>query len=100
MLQPAGLRIANINIDGWQNLPHIRFREANPAQHFYLNAIRFDEMSNRLIFPLLIGVRCASKSTLEETAIEYRRQTYQFQDIDIIPVGRNLSIEARFSKLL
>ena len=45
-----GFRI--INGDGWLNLPNRRFNPDQPAQHFYLNAFRFQEMFRQLILPL------------------------------------------------
>lgn len=84
-LRARGTRVALINIDGWLNLPHIRFNEANPAEHFYENAIRFEEMFNRLIFPLRDRHSlCIEMDFAEETATAYRRQAYQFENIDVI----------------
>ena len=51
-LQTKGVRAAAINIDGWLNLPNRRFDARNPAEHFYLHAIRFQEMFAQLILPL------------------------------------------------
>src|SRR5215831_186846 len=51
-LQVKGMRTAGINVDGWLNLPHQRFAATNPAEHFYLHAIRFDDMFAQLILPL------------------------------------------------
>ena len=84
-LRTTGLRVANINIDGWLNLPQVRFDQSNPAEHFYLNAIRFDDMFRQLIFPL----RDRGSIRLEmdyaaETATQYRKQVCQFKDIDVI----------------
>jgi uridine kinase len=31
----GGLRVAALNLDGWLNLPHVRFLAAKPAEHFY-----------------------------------------------------------------
>jgi uridine kinase len=85
MLRRAGLRIANINIDGWLNLPHVRFNQTNPAEHFYLNAIRFEDTFTQLILPLRErrSLRVEMEFA-EETATAYRRQAWQFEDIDII----------------
>lgn len=84
-LQSHSLRVANINIDGWLNLPHIRFDSSNPAQHFYLHAIRFAEMFDQLIFPLR---DCRSVNIemdyTEETATEYRKQLCSQADVDVI----------------
>jgi uridine kinase len=84
-LQRHNLRVANINIDGWLNLPHIRFDKNNPAENFYLRAIRFEEMFVKLVFPL----RDRRSVTVEmdyaeETAAAYRRQAYAYADIDVI----------------
>lgn len=85
LLRGRGLRVANINIDGWLNLPNIRFNDANPAEHFYLNAIRFEEMFADMIFPLRDkrSLRLEMEYA-EETAHRYRKQSYVFADVDII----------------
>ena len=51
-LQTKGVRAVAINIDGWLNLPYKRFDASNPGEHFYLRAIRFEEMFTQLILPL------------------------------------------------
>lgn len=51
-LRARGIGVANINVDGWLNLPRKRFNPANPGEHFYLNAIRFDELFSQLVLPL------------------------------------------------
>src|SRR5918993_376752 len=43
---------AVLNVDGWLNLPEKRFSPHAPAQHFYENAIRFDELFTQLVLPL------------------------------------------------
>ena len=84
-LRATGLRVAEINVDGWLNLPHIRFTKENPAEHFYRHAIRFDALFSQLVLPLRdrrslhIDVDFA-----EETATEYRRHTYDFEEIEVI----------------
>lgn len=84
-LRHRGLRVANINIDGWLALPPIRFSSDNPAEHFYRHAIRFEEMFAELIFPLRDrrSLRLEMDYT-EETATEYRRQLCEFDRIDVI----------------
>ena len=57
VLQEARLRVASINVDGWLNLPSVRFSDATPAQNFYERAIRFDDLFETLVLPLkAIGV--------------------------------------------
>lgn len=84
-LRARGLRVARINIDGWLNLPHKRFDGSNPAEHFYLHAIRFEEMFSEVVLPLRDrrSVRVEADFA-EETATEYRRNLYVWHDIDIV----------------
>jgi len=46
------IAVANINVDGWLNLPNRRFSTSRPAEHFYGNALRFDELFTELLLPL------------------------------------------------
>lgn len=84
-LQEQGVRTAGINIDGWLNLPPVRFSTVNPAEHFYDHAIRFEEMFAELVLPLRDrrSVRSEANYT-EETATTYRKHVYDFSDIDVI----------------
>lgn len=84
-LQVKGVRAVGISIDGWLNLTHKRFSTVNPPEHFYLHAIRFDEMFAQLVLPLRDhrSLRVEADFT-EETAAEYRRHIYEFEDIDVI----------------
>lgn len=77
-LQTKGVGAVAINIDGWLNL-------ANRAKHFYLHAIRFEEMFAQLILPLRDhrSLRIVADYA-EETATEYRRHVYEFEDVDVI----------------
>lgn len=84
-LQAAGLRAVAINIDGWLNLPDKRFDPTNPAEHFYLHAIRFDEMFAQLVLPLRDqrSVRCEADHVVE-TATTYEPVTYEFENVDVV----------------
>ena len=84
-LAAQGVRAAIINVDGWLNLPHERFDRSNPAEHFYLHAIRFDEMFGQLVLPLRDRRSLRLEADYaEETATEYRRHTYEFEELDVI----------------
>ncbi|MGQ0543630.1 MAG: uridine kinase [Blastocatellia bacterium] len=77
--------VAVINVDGWLNLPHIRFDPSSPAENFYENALRLDEMFARLILPLKENRTVDIEIDFaEETAVSFRPNRYAFQDIDII----------------
>jgi len=84
-LQAIGVRAAAVNIDGWLNLPKNRFDPSNPAEHFYLHAIRFDDMFTQLVLPLRDrrSIRC-EVDYAEEAAVAYRRHIYQYECVDVI----------------
>src|SRR5437588_10377923 len=73
LLEKRGIRPAVINIDGWLNLPHVRFHSQHPAKRFYDNAIRFDEMFEQVALPPrdTRGVDVESNCT-GETATDFR----------------------------
>ncbi len=84
-LRTRGVGVANINVDGWLNLPHKRFNPANPGEHFYLNAIRFDDLFSQLVLPLRDRRSLRIETDFaEERAPEYRRHLYEFEDVDVI----------------
>ena len=85
MLERAGLGVAVINIDGWLNLPSVRFSNADAARNFYEHAIRFEELFEDLVLPLRAH-RCADveMNFTAETAQAYERRAWRFSDIDVI----------------
>ena len=52
-LRRRRLRVALIGVDGWLNLPSVRFGSPEPGRHFYDNALRLDEMFEQLVVPLV-----------------------------------------------
>jgi uridine kinase len=86
-LERADLRVALLNVDGWLNLPAVRFSRQDPAEHFYHHALRLEEMFADLVLPLrehrthrLIAQHA------EETGTAYRECLYEFRDIDVVLV--------------
>lgn len=80
-----GLNVAAINVDGWLNLPQIRFDQTNLAENFYKQAIRFEEMFEKLILPLKQSrsIYLIADQT-EESASEYHTHEYNYENVDII----------------
>ena len=79
------LNVAPISADDWLNLPKVCINSDNYAEHFYENAIRFDEMFERLIVPLrnhrdvdLLADCGDPKATV------HRKHRYIFRNIDVI----------------
>ena len=82
-LQATGARAVAISVDSWLNIQ--RFDSSNPAEHYYHNSIRFEEMFAQTILPLRDHRSLRIEiDYAEETSTEYERRTYQFEDVDII----------------
>jgi uridine kinase len=100
-LQERGLELAVINADGWLNLPHVRFHRQDSARHFYENAIRFDEMFERVILPLRTTLNINVESDFaEETATTFRKHRYAFRNIDIILLEGNFLFQRSRNAIL
>lgn len=84
-LESMGYKVANINIDPWQNPIPVRLRKENAAENLYENIFRWDEFFQRLIFPLQ-----KNKSIYLETegirsdADIYYPLHYDFSVVDIL----------------
>ena len=81
------IAVANINMDAWLNLPNRRFSTIKPAEHFYANALRFDQLFSKLLLPLKShrSVTVAADYA-DETAETYRQHTYNFKDVGVVLV--------------
>jgi len=84
-LERTGVRTASINVDGWLNLPAVRFSGKRPAERFYEKALRLDEMFEKLVLPLKRhrSIRIVADFA-EETMTSYRRHAYEYEDVDVI----------------
>jgi uridine kinase len=91
---------ANINVDGWLNLPGRRFSAIKPAEHFYENAIRFDELFARLLLPLRKQRSIDLVADFaEETARNYRKHTYSFKHVGVVLVEGIFLFKRKHRKL-
>ena len=84
-LRDLGWSVAVVRADDWLNLPDVCVNRDNPAEHFYDNALRLEQMFERLILPLRnerrvdIVADCA-----DAKAVAYRKHPYVFRNIDIL----------------
>jgi len=86
-LQTQGVNAAAMGVDGWLNLPQVRFNRESPAEHFYHHAMRLEEMFERLVFPLRDHRSLSLEMDFtEETATAYRRRRYEFREVDVVIV--------------
>jgi uridine kinase len=86
MLRERSCRVTIVNVDGWLQLPHKRFDPSRPAQHFYENGIRFDEMFSKLILPLRenCSIELYAKLADATNSMDYIDRTYWFENVDVI----------------
>jgi uridine kinase len=84
-LRSRGRSAVAINVDGWLNLPEVRFSRERPAEQFYEKALRLDEMFERLVLPLKRerSIRLTADFA-EETAASYRPHVYEYHDVEVI----------------
>jgi uridine kinase len=76
-----------LNVDGWLNLPQKRFDQNAPGVNFYENAIRLDQFFSQLVLPLRERRSIHLEADfVEETASDYRKHTYDYQDISVVLV--------------
>lgn len=86
-LERVNLRVALLNVDGWLNLPAVRFSQHNPAEHFYRHALRLEAMFSDLVLPLRERrTHRLVAQYAEETTTAYRDHLYEFRDIDVVLV--------------
>lgn len=99
-LVSSGHRVALINVDGWLNLPDVRFSTGSgndPGTHFYNHALRLDEMFERLILPLKRNREIdLTMDFAEETATEFREHNYSFSNVDIVLLEGIFIFKQRF----
>jgi len=99
LLEKRGIRPAVINIDGWLNLPHVRFHSQHPAKRFYDNAIRFDEMFEQIVLPLRETRSVDVESNFTgETATNFRKHRYAFREIDVVLLEGIFLFKAAYRK--
>lgn len=91
---------AVINVDGWLNLPEKRFCKNALAEHFYENAVRFDEFFSELVVPLRDRRSVYLVADfVEETDRLYRQHVYNFKNVGVILVEGIFLFKSRYRKL-
>ncbi len=100
-IRQKSVNAVGINIDAWLNLPQIRLTKTNTAENFYKNAIRFEEMFDRLILPLKRNrVVHLVADFGEETDQEYRKREYVYENVDVILLEGIFLFKAEFIERL
>src|SRR5262245_36049964 len=84
-LEEQNLKVANINVDPWQNPTKVRLQKEDPAENFYQKVFRWNDFFSQLVFPLQkTGSIYLEAKLIRTDADEYYSFTYQFNKIDIL----------------
>ena len=84
-LEKRNYKVANINVDPWQNPIPIRLQKEDPAENFYKNVFRWDNFFKQLIVPLRTNRHIYLQTSLIRTDGDfYYSFIYDFNDIDIL----------------
>ncbi len=96
-LEKKRYRVANINIDPWQNPIPVRLKKENPAENFYCNVFRWNDVFEQLLMPLKKNRSICLRTKLIRTdADEYYCHTYQYENIDFLLIDAILLFQERF----
>ena len=100
ILKDKGFRTAVIDVDGWLNLPNVRFGDQNSGKHFYNHALRLEEMFERLILPLKeSGSVDIEADFAEEAATEFHRRRYLIDHADVVLLEGIFIFKRQYRKL-
>ena len=83
-LQNRGINAVSINLDAWHAPLNIRHNPDNPAEHFYRNAFRFEELFGSLVEPLRQQRSIQLTQTLYGVSGIPSDQTYEFHNVDVV----------------
>jgi uridine kinase len=96
-LEAAKYRVANINVDPWQQPLHVRLRQEDAAENFYRNVFRWEDFFEQLITPLQREgfIRLETK-LIRTDADEYYSFTYQYENPDILLIDGIFLLQERY----
>ena len=96
-LESMGYKVANINIDPWQNPIPIRLRKENAAENVYSAIFRWNDFFEQLIFPLQKnkGMYLDTKG-IHTHSDEYYSLVYDYKNMDIILIEGILLFKKQF----
>lgn len=81
----AGLRVATLNVDPWQNPQTLRFGGPDAGRHFYEHALRLDAFFEQLVLPLRQARSIRLEARLIRTDVDvWHDGVYDFRDVDVV----------------
>ena len=96
-LENKGYKVANINIDPWQNPIPVRLKKENAAENVYSAIFRWNDFFEQLIFPLQKnkGIYLDTKG-IHTHSDEYYSLVYDYKNMDIILIEGILLFKKQF----
>jgi len=80
-----GLKVANINLDPWQNPIPVRLQKENAAENFYQSVFRWNDVFKELIIPLRkTGRVCHTARLIRTDADRDYDFTFNCKEIDVL----------------
>jgi uridine kinase len=97
-LTGRGYKVANINIDPWQNSLAIRLRKENAAENVYENIFRWKDFFAQLIFPLQKNrsIYLITKGIRSDADVYYP-VIYDYKNIDILLIEGILLLKKQYN---
>lgn len=96
-LEIMGYKVANINIDPWQNPIPVRLRKENAAENFYQNVFRWRDVFSKLLIPLKNDRKIELQAKLIRThADEYYDHIYRYKEIDFLLIDGILLFQEEY----
>jgi uridine kinase len=96
-LESRGYKVANINIDPWQNPIPVRLQKENAAENFYKNVFRWDEVFEKLLLPLKNNrnIHLNTKLIKGDADVWYQH-IYHFENIDFLLIDAILLFQEKY----
>lgn len=96
-LHGAGLQVATLSVDDWHHPRSVRFGGGDRGEHFYRNAIRFDDLFSQLVLPLVrtrrIDLHARALRVHEDIADDVH---YSLEHVDVVLLEGIFLLQPRF----
>jgi uridine kinase len=96
-LETQGYKVANINIDPWQNPIPVRLQKENAVENFNTNVYRWNDFFEQLIVPLKNnkGIYLVTNGICTDADVYYSL-VYDYREIDIILIDGILLFQEKY----
>lgn len=96
-MEQRGYRVANINIDPWQNPLSVRLQEKNAVENFYSRVFRWNDFFGQLIIPLQLNKKIHPETFLIRTDSDtYYPFTYHYDNAGLLMIQGILLLQEKY----